>query len=346
MKSIAKLYKKNTKGAIQQWEMFVYANTYWAEHGLIDGAITRDRETICSGKNIGRANATTPAEQAAAEAAAKVQKKLDSGYVPCIEDVDKVVFKPTLAHTYDKHGHKLPDLMYASPKLDGIRCLFTKDGAFSRNNKKFEATKILGRRFRRFFELHPDAVLDGELYNHGFKEDFNKIVSMVRRTKNFTSDHWREIEKHLEFHIFDAWRPDLPKAPFSHRTSFVNGLVTNIGDRLVKPVEHRMIHRDHVDRVHDEYLEQGYEGIMLRCPKAPYEHKRSYKLQKHKIFVDEEFEIIDVEEGQGNWSGCAKMLLFKNPDGEDFKATLTGAMPYCRQLLLDKDEYSWQNGYS
>ena len=143
---IITLYKKNSRGGIQQWEMFVSANKYWAEHGLVDGVITVDVPTVCGGKNLGRANATTPEEQARAEAAAKVQKKLDSGYVSDINCVNEKPFQPTLAHTFDKHSHKLPTIVNASPKLDGIRCLFSKGGAVSRNNKPFVATKILGNK--------------------------------------------------------------------------------------------------------------------------------------------------------------------------------------------------------
>jgi hypothetical protein len=46
---------------------------------------------------------------------------------------------------------------------------------------------------------------------------------------------------------------------------------------------------------------------------------------KYKLFVDEEFKIVSLLEGTGNWTGCAKMAWFMNAEGETFKATFTGS---------------------
>ena len=76
--------------------------------------------------------------------------------------------KPMLAHKFDinRVDYTQPEGYYIQPKLDGIRCLFTADGAYSRNNKKFMNLKHIEMALKPFFEQHPDVVLDGELYNH------------------------------------------------------------------------------------------------------------------------------------------------------------------------------------
>ena len=43
--------------------------------------------------------------------------------------------KPMLAHKYNPDKIQYP--AYIQPKLDGVRCVFTKDGAFSRTGKQF-----------------------------------------------------------------------------------------------------------------------------------------------------------------------------------------------------------------
>ena len=102
-----------------------------------------------------------------------------------------------LAHKFDinRVDYDQPDGYYIQPKLDGIRCLFTADGAYSRNNKKFMNLKHIEMALKPFFEQHPDVVLDGELYNHKLKHDFEKIVSLVRKQKPTEED--RRNAQHL-----------------------------------------------------------------------------------------------------------------------------------------------------
>ena len=44
-------------------------------------------------------------------------------------------FKPMLAHKYDEKRVDWSKPVWMQPKLDGVRCVFTKDGAFSRTGK-------------------------------------------------------------------------------------------------------------------------------------------------------------------------------------------------------------------
>jgi DNA ligase-1 len=88
----------------------------------------------------------------------------------------------------------------------------------------------------------------------------------------------------------------------------------------------------------------GYEGSMWRDDK-PYEQKRSKTLRKRKDFIDEEFPISKIFEGNGNWAGCAKAVEFTMPgdkrdeDGNRPKAGVKGTQEFARQLLADKDKY-------
>ena len=92
------LYKKSVKGAIQQWQIFVNGNSFYTEAGQKDGQITQSLPTFTEGKNIGKANETTPEQQAILDAQAKYDKKIKEGYCLNIEDVDVVKFiKPMLA---------------------------------------------------------------------------------------------------------------------------------------------------------------------------------------------------------------------------------------------------------
>ena len=112
--------------------------------------------------------------------------------------------KPMLAHKYNPERAVYP--AYIQPKLDGVRCLIDKDGAYSRTGKEFkniEHNKVL---LQGFFKDFPRATLDGELYNHELKDDFEKIISLVRKTKP-TKEHKYEASKLIQFHYYDVIAP-------------------------------------------------------------------------------------------------------------------------------------------
>ena len=94
-----------------------------------------------------------------------------------------VQMKPMLAHKFDEARIDFKDFTYMQPKLDGVRCLFTKDGAFSRTGKQFMNVRHIEESLKDYFEQNPAMVLDGELYNHDLKDDFEKIISLVRKQK-------------------------------------------------------------------------------------------------------------------------------------------------------------------
>ena len=87
--------------------------------------------------------------------------------------------KAMLAHKYNPDKADYP--AYIQPKLDGVRCLFTKDGAFSRAGNQFMNVEHIEKDLKPVFNKYPNLILDGELYNHGLKDDFNKIISLVKK---------------------------------------------------------------------------------------------------------------------------------------------------------------------
>ena len=86
-----------------------------------------------------------------------------------------MIHKPMLAHKYDDSRVDWDQPVYIQPKLDGVRCLFTKNGAYSRTGKQFMNLRHIEIALKPFFDQQPDVILDGELYNHKLKNDFEKL---------------------------------------------------------------------------------------------------------------------------------------------------------------------------
>jgi len=341
MKQIGeKLYKRSTTGKLLEWSIFVDGDSFYGVHGQVDGQKVTDTPTVCTPKNVGRSNETTAEEQAELEAKAKYEKKISiNKYSPNKVDADKKKFAVTLAHQYDKQGHKLPKIVAVSPKLDGIRCYITKDGAFSRNGKRFVSTKFIEADLVDFFKENPDTLLDGELYNHDYKDNFPELVRLIKREKNFTDEQWERIEKDLQFHVFDVFYGDFPAKGYNERWSHIYANECLYRDNHIRFVPQFLIEKEKFMDKYGEFMADGYEGIMLRDPKAPYEMKRSYGLLKYKNFDSAEFPIVDVLEGKGNRAGMAGKILVKLPNGSTCEAGMRGNQEIFKKMWDNKEAY-------
>lgn len=332
------LYKRNTDGSTQEWTIEVDGNKYRTISGRHNGALVTSEWTTVSGKNVGKANQTTPEQQAMFEAKSKYTKKIESGYSEDVNNLDTELLKPQLAKEYSEHFHKMEFPVISSPKLDGIRINATKDGLFSRNGKPFVSIPHIAEALKPIFEKYPYLVLDGELFNFDLKEDFNRIISLVKKTKPTQSD-MDESRKYIQFHVFDYFLTD-NKNPINSlsRKQFVKTILLELNSEYVKPLEYTLCYnQDELDACYSRYLEEGNEGQMINDFKASYEHKRTDKLLKRKEFQDAEFKIVDIISGQGNREGCGVLILENN--GKTFQCSLKGDVEYMRDVYTNRNQY-------
>ena len=335
------LYKRDSNGKVREY------NIEWTGHGVMQpgyrtvagiqgGKMVTSEWKYTEGKNIGKVNETTPSEQAEKEAVAKWEKKVEKEYFEFVSEIDSYdKFKPMLAHDYTK---KPQDTGFSQPKLDGIRCIATKDGLFTRAGKEITTCKHIENDLKEFFEGEPYMILDGELYNHELKDDFNKITSLVRKVKP-TPEEEQECHEKVQYHIYDCFDTGNPDDIFSVRTFWL--------DKEDQPDESslRLVpttwcsNQTALDSSYTYYINKGYEGQMVRND-TPYENKRSKNLLKRKEFITEEFEVLEVLEGQGNWQGYAKHFVLT--DGENtFKSGVRGNQETLKKLLEQEVKPTW-----
>jgi DNA ligase-1 len=331
------IYKKTKTGATQEWTIEVSDNKYRTHSGQVGGQITTNAWTVVYGKNEGKANGTTDIEQALKEAIAKRTKKLESGYFESINNInEQQYFEPMLAAKWEDYKDKIQYPIYSQAKLDGIRCIVTKDGMFSRNGKPIVSAPHIIDSLRNLFVVNPDLIFDGELYADKFANDFNTIVSLVKKTKPTDTD-LAESKKQIEYHIYD-----LPssKKNFLHRAYDLGILFETYLEmgKFCRLVDTRKAENE--EMVMEQYgllVDAGYEGQMLRLD-SKYENKRSKSLLKHKSFIDEEFEILDIVEGEGNRSGTAGYMVFNTREGKRFKSNVKGTWDETAEMLRNKTQ--------
>ena len=227
------------------------------------------------------------------------------------------MIKPMLAYKVDKKPVDWSEKVYIQPKLDGVRCVITLDEkenirCFSRTGKEFYNLNHIKDSLKPWFEFNDDVILDGELYNHDLRDNFEKIISLVRKQKPTESDKL-EAKKLVQFHCYDYIDQ---MHDYSTR---MNQLVTSdMYSYCVKYVEtSRVRSKDAAQLRHQYNLNNGYEGSILRLD-GPYQCKRSYNLQKFKDFHDTEATIVGYEEGKGKREGTIGKFLMQDDDGNKF----------------------------
>lgn len=336
------LYKQTSTGAQQEWTISVEGSTIIKRFGQTGGAIQEARDTVTKGKNVGRANETTPEQQALAEAQSQWEKKQKAkGYhqdaLDAAAGVTNTEFvaggiDPMLAQRFDKQGHKIVYPAYTQPKLDGHRCIAIIEGGkatlWSRTRKPITGVPHINRALEAA-GIEDGTILDGELYNHDYRDNFEELTSFIKRPEP------KPGHEAVQYHVYD-WVND---RPFVDRVGSLawelsNGKVDHAAIVLVET--HCVVNEDEAMEYFDLFTQQGYEGSMLRNADSLYVNKRSYDLQKIKEFADSEFLVTDVGVGRGKMADKA-IFTCVTPDNKPFRVKMKGTLDSLRQYVDDPD---------
>lgn len=294
------LYGEPKSNSAKQWSVYVEGCKVIVEWGRVGGKL-QTKETICESKNVGRSNETTPEDQALLEAHTKWTKQHDNKlYRTTIEDAKSVgQLLPMLAIDGSKKPEKIVFPCHKMPKLDGVRCMVYLEEdevkAISRQGKFYELHKELKLELQGLLKVY--NKLDGELYIHG--EKLQSIVSAVRNTKN-------PLHEKLEFHIFDIPTEELLWMGRANELALLPDKIFTkvVSFKSIFSMEEALLSVE-------DYMDQGYEGTILRNPKGKYEfNHRSNDLIKLKTMLDSEAKVIGCREdknGEGvltcEWQG-------------------------------------------
>ena len=258
--------------------------------------------------------------------------------------------KPMLAYPVNKKPIDYSKPVFIQPKLDGVRCVIQLElvehgsdeyasgfgmavKAYSRTGKEWKNIDHILKQLKPFFKKYPDVILDGELYNHDFKDNFEKIISMVRKTKP-TDEARAESAENVQFHCYDII--DETKT-FEERNRFI---IQNVPrNHCVNHVKTQAVATESLAKViHQQNLDNGYEGSILRTNDT-YACKRSHNLRKFKDFHDTEATITGWVEGKGKRKGTIGKFLAVDSEGNEF------GMPVMDKFKYLQDNFKLMQGY-
>tara|TARA_R100000655_G_scaffold1017_2_gene4055 strand:- start:436 stop:1275 length:840 start_codon:yes stop_codon:yes gene_type:complete len=246
--------------------------------------------------------------------------------------------KPMLAYPVSDKQINYEDKVFMQPKLDGVRCLIQYDAgvvtAWSRTGKEWKNIEHIKLNLYKFFDKHPNVILDGELYNHDLKDDFEKIISLVRKTKP-TAENRVESAKVVQFHCYDI--VDETKT-FEERINFIKNKFCDIKNIIEVQTLTNVDSNDQAKIFHTHYLNQGYEGSILRT-NDNYKCGRSWNLRKFKDFSDDEAVLTDWVEGKGKRVGTIGKFMAIDAEGNEF------GMPVMDNFKYLQDNFEMMKGY-
>ena len=257
----------------------------------------------------------------------------------------KTHFKPMLAHKFDNKRVDWSKPVFIQPKLDGIRCIMTADGCYSRNGKKFmNVQHLYTKAIQDLFKVNPLLVIDGELYNHDLRDNFEKIVSLVRKQKPKPEDR-KEARKLIQYHVYDfvmayKGKLDLIESDMNRYEKRMHQLVcSDMYGKHIRYVPSRGVHSlDKAKEIHNDFLEKGYECSILRLD-GPYKCGRSYDLMKFKDFSDTEAKIVDWVEGKGKRRGTIGKFIAIDSDGVKFGMPVMDNFEYLQKNFKKMQRY-------
>ena len=358
------LFGEASTGKIKQWSIRVYKeengeNTIIeVEHGYIDGKKQNNKKIISKGKNIGKKNETNSFQQAMSEAKTQWIKKRESGYSEKINsnitnnindnindindninDIDNVKNKgkgidesvPSvmLAHDYNKRGKDIKFPCFIQRKLDGTRCIaLSQKGLFTRNKKKYPNLEHI---ISEINTLPNNIILDGELYSDTLT--FQEIVSIVKRETLKDDDLKKQFE--IKYHVYDIINDE----PYIKRYNLIKDIFNKYNFKFLSMVDTEICNNEEDMREkHNEYVFEGYEGVMLRNKNGKYKGVRSIDLQKYKQFQDKEYEVVGYNQGQGLENGCV-IWICKTENGKIFNCRPRGTRDDRQIMFLNGEKY-------
>jgi DNA ligase 1 len=339
------LYKKTNTGAVNCWRVRVEGSTIVVVYGQVGGAFQSTSDVVRKGKNLGKKNETTPEQQAVLEAEAKWRKKQErEGYV---QDINRAEagetdteggIAPMLAQPLKDAKHRFKFPCDAQRKYNGVRCIAVVDAnvctLWSRKRTLITGVPHINAAYEHAYCGVNEGrfIFDGELYQHGKSL---QVLSGFARSKT-PKDGYSE----LSHNVYDL--PSHAGSWVERREAIKNEFLSGLNQvgPAIKMVQTVPVYDGLVTakKLHDAWVEEGYEGVILRDHQGRYEAgKRSYHLVKMKEFEEAEFQIIDVGEGRGRMAGKA-VFMCRTPNEKEFECVAPGTMEDKARFLHRRSE--------
>lgn len=244
------------------------------------------------------------------------------------------LFECQLAHDSQNHEQKVTGRKMIEVKLDGVRVLTVvyPDGRvdqYSRNGKELVNFDHIKQQISLCAgQFKEPMVLDGEVMSKSFQD----LMTQVHRKSNVKAGD-------AILYLFDMIPlKDFQKGKYNvsqeDRTNALKDWYNNIFNTLIMAgnvniLDHEIVDLDTKEgnkrfrEINKTAIAGGYEGIMIKDLKAPYECKRSVAWLKLKPFIEVSLKVTAIEEGTGKFECTMGAILCEGvDDGKEIKVSV------------------------
>lgn len=264
--------------------------------------------------------------------------------VPTLKTDSNGALKPMLAKSSnDCQNSVLQKPMYCSRKLNGVRMMVKWDKelecpiTISRGGKNYDiAASHITTQLHDYLKNNSSLILDGELYHHGmYLQEISGIARLETRDESRCNK--------LEYWIYDIADSNLV---FEERLEILDNLTEECNKpnyTHIKVLSHTLTNSwDQIQRLHDKWVAEGFEGLVARKPDKVYAFgKRGSDMIKVKMYQDDEFEIIDYQDGLRPEDFC---FICQTKDGKPFSAKPIGDRELKQHYLDNIDDIIGKKG--
>ena len=217
-------------------------------------------------------------------------------------------FDVQLAQKFNLKRIKDQEVIALEPKLDGIRCCaVVSEGVatlYARSGKQIvNFNDTIG------YELAQlgDGFYDGEIMG----EDFVALMRQAYRKDDVdVSNSYLAL---FDFMSLEDWVNELPGETCRKRRALLEARFHSKAQQskhlLLVPRHTILARQDQIDTYHHQFVEEGYEGVMVKDLEALYRRGRGYEVMKVKSFHDADVEVLRVEEGKGKFRDMCGTLI-------------------------------------
>ncbi len=337
----------------------------WTESGFVGMKISRSAPTYTDIKNKGKKNERNVFHQALVVARGKYLTKIQEGSVEKAnlkirekKEIKDAKFFPMLAKNA-KDFKKINYPIYLQPKLDGVRCLTYLDKnpargkvtvedviMYSRQKKEYPSNSstiaikeaLLDVLINNYDEKAGESLyFDGELYSHG-----KSLQTLNSATRGTIQNDIKE-----NYHVYDMFYPSYTTETFKERNELLSKIYEEMSpeqkDTIKLVPTHLVQTQKENDDLYRSYLDEKYEGVMIRNPNSHYAKNatknsaalRTKNLLKRKEVYDGEYEVVDFTSGKMGKDVGALIWICQTPGGDKFNVVPN--LSYEARYALYKD---------
>ena len=350
------LYKITATDKLYEWTIEIKKNGSFYDIVTTNGE--KDGKKVIHSKTVEEGKAKRSVlEQAISESQSKWKNKHEKElYSEDVNTKKSIIVRPMLANkfsfeSYDSkkssRSFKISFPAYIQRKYDGIRCVsyLNDDGEViieSRSGVPFQNFELLKEQLFDILKKYGKGFyLDGELYTDEI--DFEVIAGIIHLHEEHTTEEDLKNINLIKYFVYDIFDTSNPEMPYSARLDLIKTIFSNLKakkDQLIVEVPTYLAKEpSDVKTYHDEFVEEGFEGVMVRDKAGPYEpDKRSKYLQKYKEIMEEEFKIIGYHDGVGKCKGTV-VWTCEIEKGKTVDVTPKGTLEYRKKLFESADKY-------